>query len=248
MNSLPKFFAGLNVVAMCLMTHYARCADVAVSSAVPAGYQLAFEQTFEKGEPLKQFVFTEAAAWKLSGEGKDRALELHKQSAYQPEVRSPVNIALIADRQFGDFILEADLVQTGKEYGHRDMCLFFGLQNPKQFYYVHMATKADPNAHNVFIVNNAPRKNFAEKTTEGVNWGLEVWHRVRLERNVKAGTIRVYFDDMEKPIMEATDTTFGAGNIGFGSFDDTGKVKNIRIWTPSSDQPAKVKTEFYQRP
>jgi hypothetical protein len=226
----------------------ASAAEPVTSGALPSGYQLAYEQTFEQGEPLKQFVFTDTSAWKVSGAGKERALELHKQSAYQPEVRSPMNIALIADRQFGDFILEVDLLQTGKEYGHRDMCLFFGLQNPKQFYYVHLATAADPNAHNVFIVNNAPRKNFADKTTQGVNWGLEVWHRVRLERKAKEGTIRVFFDDLETPVMEAKDATFGAGNIGFGSFDDTGKVKNIRIWTPSTEKAATRRTEFYQRP
>jgi hypothetical protein len=184
----------------------------------------------------------------VSGAGKDRALELHQQSQYQPPVRSPVNIALLADRQFGDFILEVDLLQTGREYGHRDMCLFFGLQNPQQFYYVHIATQADPNAHNVFIVNEAPRKNFATKTTEGVNWGLEIWHRVRLERSVKSGTIKVYFDDLEQPIMEAQDTTFGVGHLGFGSFDDTGKVKNIRIWTPKDEPKSTQPTGIFQRP
>lgn len=226
----------------------AHTATPAVSAAVPAGYELAFEQTFEQGDPLKQFVFTDKAAWKLSGEGKDRALKLHQQSQYQPPVRSPVNIALLADRQFGDFILEVDLLQTGREYGHRDMCLFFGLQNPQQFYYVHIATKADPNAHNVFIVNKAPRKNFATKTTTGVNWGLEIWHRVRLERSVKSGSIKVYFDDLEQPIMEAQDTTFGVGHIGFGSFDDTGKVKNIRIWTPKDEPKSTQPTAIFQRP
>lgn len=220
----------------------------ATTGPLPAGYQLAFEQTFERGEPLRQFVFTDTAAWKLSGEGAGRALELHQQSAYQPPVRSPVNIALLADRQFDDFILEVDMLQTGREYGHRDMCIFFGLQSPQEFYYVHLATKADPNAHNVFIVNHAPRKNFADKTTDGVNWGLEVWHRVRVERRVREGTIKVFFDDLEKPVMEAKDTTFGAGHIGFGSFDDTGKVKNIRIWTPTDAKPGAIKTGFYQRP
>ncbi len=243
-----KTFPALALAVWLVGPARAFAAEPATSSPLPAGYQLAYEQTFEQGEPLKQFVFSDASAWKVSGEGRERALELHQQSAYQPEVRSPVNIALLADRQFGDFILEVDLLQTGKEYGHRDMCLYFGLQNPKQFYYVHLATAADPNAHNVFIVNQAPRKNFAAKTTPGVNWGLDVWHRVRLERKVKEGTIRVFFDDLETPIMEAKDTTFGAGSIGFGSFDDTGKVKNIRIWTPTGEKPRSQRTEFYQRP
>jgi hypothetical protein len=211
---------------------------------VPDGYKLVFEQRFATPDSLADFRFTDPTAWRFAKTNNTTALELARQSQYKPVVRSPVNIALIADKVFGDFVLEADLIQTGKEYGHRDMCLFFGFQSPTNFYYTHIATAADPNAHNVFIVNNAPRKNFAKETTKGVNWGLGVWHKVRLERNVAAGTIKVYFDDMTKPIMLAEDKTFGAGQIGFGSFDDTGMVDNIRIWSPSVETKP---TGFFKR-
>jgi hypothetical protein len=98
-------------------------------------------------------------------------LELVKQSAYQPPFRSPINIALIKGKAFGDFILEADCLQTGKEYGHRDMCLFYGFLSPSRFYYTHLATAADPNAHNCFVVNDAARRNFASHVSKGVDWG-----------------------------------------------------------------------------
>jgi hypothetical protein len=214
-------------------------------AGIPADYQLAYEQKFDAASALGDFRFTDPAAWRLARTNGAAALELVKQSKYSPVVRSPVNIALIADKVFGDFVLEADLIQTGKEYGHRDMCLFFGFQSPTNFYYTHIATAADPNAHNVFIVNNAPRKNFAKETTKGVNWGLGVWHKVRLERHMASGTIKVYFDDLTKPIMTAEDKTFGAGQIGFGSFDDTGMVDNIRIWSPSVDTK---QTGFFKAP
>ena len=212
---------------------------LAAEDHIPSGYKLLYEQKFEEPDALKAFQMTDANAWKFSREEKGGALELAAQSKYKPEVRSPVNIALIKDKVFGDFILEADLIQTGREYGHRDMCLFFGFQNPKQFYYAHIATKADPNAHNVFIVNNEPRKNIARTTTTGVNWGLNIWHKVKLERKVSDGSIKVYFDDMTIPIMVAEDKNFGAGLIGFGSFDDTGKIDNIRIWGPKLDETKK---------
>ncbi|PYM15782.1 MAG: hypothetical protein DME18_03320 [Verrucomicrobia bacterium] len=211
---------------------------------LPAGYKLLYEQSFDDESALSQFVMTDPAAWKWATE-KGGALELVQQSQYTPAVRSPFNIALIADRVFGDFILEADLIQTGKEYGHRDMCLFFGFQNPTNFYYAHIATAADEHAHNIFIVKNQPRTRIAKETTHGVNWGLNAWHKVRLERNTFAGTIKVYFDDLSKPIMVASDKTFGPGCVGFGSFDDTGKVDNIRIWGPSAETK---KTDFFPRP
>lgn len=214
-----------------------------IAADAPAGYKLAYEQKFDSAIALQDFRFTDPKAWGYAKTNDISALALMKQSQYKPVVRSPVNIALIADRMFGDFVLEADLIQTGKEYGHRDMCLFFGFQSPTNFYYTHIATAADNNAHNIFVVNNAPRTNIAKETTKGVNWGLGVWHKVRLERNVAAGSIKVYFDDMTKPIMTTEDKTFGAGQIGFGSFDDTGMVDNIRIWSPSVETK---KTGFFK--
>ena len=219
-------------------------AATAADTNVPAGYKLLYEQKFDKPDVLKHFAMTDPAAWRIADTNDQRALELTRQSKYQPAVRSPVNIALIADKVFTDFVLEADLIQTGREYGHRDMCLFYGVQNPTNFYYTHIATAADPNAHNVFIVKNAPRKNIAKETTKGANWGLNVWHKVRLERDTKAGAIRVYFDDLSKPIMIAEDKNFMSGYIGFGSFDDTGMIDNIRIWGPAVEEK---KTDFYTR-
>jgi hypothetical protein len=222
----------------------AEAGRASASPRLPDGYYLLYEQTFDSPTAIQDFVFTDPAAWKLTITNDAAGLELTAQSRYKPPVRSPVNIALLAGKVFGDFILEADLMQTGREYGHRDMCVFYGFQSPTNFYYTHLATAADPNAHNVFIVNGAPRKNFARQTTQGVNWGLGVWHRMRLERNASAGTIKVYFDDLSKPIMLAEDKTFQSGYIGFGSFDDTGMVDNIRIWGPSAEiKPA----PFFQR-
>jgi hypothetical protein len=214
-------------------------------AGIATGYKLLYEQKFDAESSVKDFVFTDSKAWKWSKEEHGGALELTQQSQYTPSVRSPVNIALIAGKGFTDFVLEADLIQTGKEYGHRDMCLFFGFKNPTNFYYTHIATAADDHAHNIFIVKNAPRTKIARETTKGVNWGLNVWHKVRLERKVVDGTITVYFDDLTKPIMVAEDRTFGAGSIGFGSFDDTGKVDNIRIWGPAVETR---RTEFFKLP
>jgi hypothetical protein len=221
------------------------CLGAEPPAGVPAGYKLLYEQRFDRESALKEFTMTDPRAWRFVRTNDTAAMELHQQSQYKPVVRSPVNIALIADHLFGDFVLDVDLIQTGREYGHRDMCLFFGFQSPTNFYYTHIATAADKNAHNVFIVNGAPRTNIARETTKGVNWGLGVWHRARLERKVADGAIRVYFDDMTKPIMVAEDRSFGTGQIGFGSFDDTGMVDNIRIWGPSAESR---KTPDFTRP
>ena len=56
------------------------------------------------------------------------------------------------------------------------------------------------------------------------------WHKVKLVHDVESGLIQVYFDDMNTPIMETTDTHFDGGYVGFGSFDDTGMIDNVKIW------------------
>ena len=212
------------------------CQTTPKSSTVrlPDNYRLLYQSDFSVGETPDGFVMTDPAAWRVSD---DHSLELHGASDYEPTVRSPLNIALIGDQRFGDFILEVEMQQTGREYGHRDLCVFYGLRDPSHFYYTHMASVMDEHAHNIFIVNDAPRTKISTTTTDGVDWGQEEWHRIRIER--QQGAIRVYFDDFETPIMTAHDETFSSGYVGFGSFDDTGKFRNVRIWGERAvEQPA----------
>jgi hypothetical protein len=127
--------------------------------------------------------------------------------------------------------MDVELMSTIEPYDHQDLCLFFGFQSPEKYYYVHLGRKADMNAHNVFIVNDAPRKNIAKETTKGVDWKKNTWHTVRLVRQASTGLIEVYFDDMTKPIMKAEDKTFAEGFAGFGSFDDTGRFRKVTLYT-----------------
>ena len=202
-------------------------------SSIPENYSLVYAQDFSKPQALSEFDMTDRNAWKFNDKAGKNTLELFGKSRYKARVRSPFNIALIKDLIVGDFVLEVNLAQSGKEYGHRDLCLFFNVKDPTNFYYVHMATKADDHANNIFLVNDEPRVKIAAKTTTGTNWGsTNSWHTARIERKATEGTIRIYFDNMDAPIMEATDTHFDMGSIGFGSFDDTGQFDNIKIWAP----------------
>lgn len=203
-------------------------------SGIPEGYKLVYEQTFKDSSALNDFRFTDPRAWRLGEfEGK-KALELYRASEYEPPHRSPLSIALLFGLELESFVLEAELLQTGREYGHRDLCIFFGFVDPTRYYYVHMASAADENAHNVFLVKGSPRRKIGSQTTSGVAWGTGKWHTVRLARDAERGSIEVYFDDLSKPIMSAKDTTFPKGRVGFGSFDDTGMVGAVRIWAPKA--------------
>ncbi len=170
----------------------------------------------------------DAKAWKVEETEKGPAYRLFGKSKYQPPVRSPHNIALLKDVKVSDFVLTAKVRSTTRDYGHRDVCLFFGYQDPSHFYYVHFGKKTDNAANQIFLVNGAPRLKISDKTTAGTPW-TDGWHTLRVERNIERGTIRTFFDNMKEPVMTATDKRFTWGQIGIGSFDDTADFAEIQL-------------------
>jgi hypothetical protein len=173
--------------------------------------------------------FKDPDGWKFVEVDGQRVLsQFRKASDYQPPHRSPLHIALLKEQTFESFQLDAWVKSTHAEYGHRDVCLFFGYAAPDQFYYVHMASEMDDRANQIFVVNKADRIKISTKTNAGTKWD-DRWHHVRLTRDCSTGEIAVFFDDMNEPVMAAIDKTIGTGQVGVGSFDDTVDVKRIEI-------------------
>ena len=75
-----------------------------------------------------------------------------------------------------------------------------------------------------------------EKTASGGRAALFPVIKVRIERRIEDGSVAVFFDDMKKPIMKARDQTFTKGLVGFGSFDDTGRFRNMRLYADKTDK------------
>jgi len=166
----------------------------------------------------------------LGGHGKEnRVLSVSGESTYRPPHRSPRSISLLKDVVVEDFELIADVQNTNPEAGdHRDLCFFWGYQDPAHFYYVHLGAKPDPRSCQIFIVNDAPRRMITEKKSEGTPW-TDDWHKVKVRRNTESGLMEVFFDDMKTPVMTAHDKTFSWGRVGVGTFDDRGNFDNIQL-------------------
>ncbi len=217
-SRFPARFAAL-ATTLLLLTPVAQADEQAVK----------VHETFAEG--IDHWTTTDDSAWEL------KECEQHghvfclvkKRSDYEPPHRSPLNIALLDDVVVGSFTMTLKMRTTEPYYNHRDLCLFFGYQGPDQFHYVHLGEETDPHANQIFIVNEAPRVKISEETTDGTKWQEDHWHDVKLVRDAESGRIEVYFDDMETPIMVATDKTFTWGQIGIGSFDDRGCFADIRI-------------------
>ena len=220
--------------ACALLALFSPLASGKEAPVVPEGYKLVYRQDFKNDQSMGDFIATDKRVWKWGTEKGIGFIEHFAKSKYKYEVRSPYNIALLGGIEVKDFILEAKLRQTGKEYGHRDMCVFYGFRDRSHFYYTHIASVTDNHAHNCFIVNGRPRTKISHETTKGHKWSSREWHDLRLVREFGTGKIEVYLNDLETPIMKAKDKTFEWGRIGFGSFDDTGRIAEVRLYAPDS--------------
>ena len=211
------------------------CVGVALVSSFASAQEpmkVVYADDFEKGmdhwEPFDAKSFEVVEVEGADGE-TTHALRALGTSKYEPPFRSPPNIVLLKDVTVGDFELTAKVQSTNPTAGpHRDMCIVFDYQDPTHFYYVHFGALADPNACQIFIVDDAARTPITVKTASGTPW-TDGWQDVRVVRKVDDGTIEVYFNDMGEPFMTAKDTKFKWGRVGLGTFDDNGNWDDFEL-------------------
>jgi hypothetical protein len=140
--------------------------------------------------------------------------------------RRPQQFALVKGVTVGSFTLETRARREGSS-----MMIVFNYVDTLHFYYTHLSK--DPGAkvdvHNgIFLVDGAPRRRIA---------GLEAapvlpdtnWHTVRVERDVKTGSIEVFVDQETQPRFSVVDKTFKCGRVGLGSFDETGDYTDVKL-------------------
>jgi hypothetical protein len=183
-----------------------------------------FTDNFSSGS-LSNWQFPFPEDWVVQQEGNTHYL--HMLRSRDPLVpRRPQQFALLRGPNVGNFTFQTRL----RRYQH-SVILVFDYVDSLHFYYTHLSV--DPGSkqpvHNgIFIVNGAPRRRIA---------GIEAapalpdtkWHTVRVERNVKAGTIKVFVDNQKKPLFSVVDRTFLCGRVGMGSFDETGDFTDVKL-------------------
>src|SRR5688500_14456766 len=173
------------------------------------------------------------ADWDLDGNGRWRVsgqtLVLEKEGVPGGTLRRPAALAMLNGDPLTDLTMKLELRSTAPaDLAVRDVQLIVGYQSPSQFYYVHLSAKTDAVHNGIFIVDNADRKRIDQPNPMAYLTD-QAWHRLRLERNVRTGSITVFFDDNPTPILSAVDKTLTWGRVGVGSFDETGEFRNVEV-------------------
>src|SRR5579864_117362 len=140
--------------------------------------------------------------------------------------RRPLQFALIKGVNVGSFDFQARLRREG-----RSMMVVFNYIDTLHFYYTHLSmdTGATQPVHNgIFIVNGEPRKRVA-----GIDAAAALpnknWHQVRVTRHARDGSIKVFMDGSDQPLFSLVDSTFTCGQVGIGSFDETGDFEDVSL-------------------
>jgi len=215
-------------------------------TALPAPERLWFTDDFESGK-LHAWQFPHPEDGTIVETGGDHYL--HMVRSREPGVpRRPLQFALLKGVKAGNFSLQIRVRREG-----RSMIVVFDYVDTLHFYYAHLSGDrgtAQPVHNGIFIVNGSERARIAGTDAPPVLPDRD-WHLIRVERNTTSGTIDVYSDVQAGPIFSVVDRTFTCGQIGIGSFDETGDFDDVTLISddegcpsvspqPSAQSPARL--------
>jgi hypothetical protein len=152
---------------------------------------------------------------------------LHMKRPRDPGIpRRPLQFVRLKGTKVGSFALDVKVRRGGGS-----MIVVFNYVDTLHFYYAHLSkdpgTKVD--VHNgVFIVDGGPRRRIAGLEASPALPDLS-WHDVRIVRDVRSGSIQVFLDKDTEPRFSVVDHTFTYGQVGIGSFDETGDFALFRL-------------------
>ncbi|WP_152189133.1 PQQ-dependent sugar dehydrogenase [Georgenia satyanarayanai] len=157
-------------------------------------------------------------------------------------IRRPFEYAVLDGREYGSVQIDAEVrLDAPSSVNNRDIIIVFGWQSDTEYYYAHISQDNAIYAHNgIFKVDNKDRERIDDQWDGSIGAPPaitdEEWHDVRVVHCAGTGEIAVWVDGDDTPLMTATDTTFDSGQIGFGSFDNTGRMRDLVVSVPATPQ------------
>ena len=148
------------------------------------------------------------------------------------KIRKPAAYAIIKNLDITNFQFTVDVKsEVDTTIDGRDLILFWNYQDSLHFYYAHISNHLHKYHNIIGIVDGKERLPISNTMGHQENARLTDfdWHKVRVIRDIQTGSIKVYVDDMLKPIHSIIDSTLISGSIGVGSFDDYGKFRNLEL-------------------
>lgn len=165
--------------------------------------------------------------WKITRTNNWPVLHLVENAPQRPPVRRPGMYILSPAGVVSNVVITSRvLTLRPPEVKNRDVCIFFGYQDDTHFYYAHICSSSDDRAHNVIMRvdgNERTRINIESLPEPLLKDG---WQTISVQ-HLASGEIEVRVDGQLN--MTAQDTTYPAGRVGLGSFDDTAMFDDFSV-------------------
>ena len=205
------------------------------NNALAALHKLSFQCNFSPKE-MSEWIFPHAEDW--ASKTEDGQTYLHMLRPGDPGVpRRPLQFARLKNVNVGSFDLSVKVRREGSS-----MIIVFNYVDTLHFYYTHVSKDRgtfQPVHNGIFLVDGGPRRRIAGTEAQPALPDTK-WHTIRVVRNAKTGLIQVYSDVQKAPLFSVVDHHFTCGQIGLGSFDETGDFTDLKIH--SSDAGCTPKT------
>ncbi len=221
--------------ALLLFSAIIYISNIVAQSDSNVKYKTIYAQNFNSSKSIDDFEFADASKWIISKNGKTgKTLKCTGPGSYSNPLQGPSVLTILKNIEVGDFVLELDVQQNGKDFGLLDFCILYGIKDANHYNYAQISAKADKDNHNIFTLNGSEPIRIGEKLDQGVLWGVDEWHHVKVERNMTEKSVKVYFN--EQLIIETPNDISDYGFIGFGSTKSALKMDNIKLSAPSFNQ------------
>ena len=230
MRTLSIFIIATCLASICASSRWA----LAQCGSHPA--KISIQHDFTSGS-LKAWDMPFPEDWEILQQGDVHYL--HMKRNREPLVpRRPMQFARLKGVKVGSFTLNVDVRRAGGS-----MIVVFNYVDGLHFYYVHLSENPGtqiPVHNGIFLVNGNPRYRIAGLEAKQALPDKE-WHHVRIVRNVKTGSIQVFVDNEKDPRFSVVDRTFTCGQVGLGSFDETGDFSHFRLQSKDAEVSPGVK-------
>ena len=170
-----------------------------------------------------------ASDWNADQEDGTPVLRLAHSRGPLPGPRRPVQFALADTEKYRLMTLEADVKPLGSS-----VMLPFAYRDEAHFDYAHLSVDTgakQPNHNGIFHVYGGERVRISSERGPAAFAERGRWYHVKLTHDAVTGAVAVTVDGQAVPALEVVDRSLGSGKAGFGSFDETGVFKNVKIIT-----------------
>jgi hypothetical protein len=204
-----------------------------VAQTVPDGYIVQYGQNFSSGKGNQDFSLSLPSVCTITRLQGNYCLQFTPQtsSGLQP-FSLPQNRAIIKNRIFGDFVLEADIMPDASDVP-QEFCFFLGLKDTTRYYFVLLSTDPGVDLTGIYLVKNSVCTKLAAISSSPFALKPNIWQKIRIERNIVKRTIRVFTGNPVQMVFEVRDYELVMGSLGFGSHYSAARFDNITIWAPT---------------